>query len=297
MPEETTYCGFVAIVGRPNVGKSTLMNRILGEKISITSRKPQTTRHKIVGVHTDKNLQVVFVDTPGIHGGQTKALNRYMNKAARSALRDVDVIVFMISAPRWEEEDQAVLSLLKGAKCPVLLAINKVDQVKEKDALLPYIESVSGKGDFAHVVPLSAKLGSNLDAFMKLITSHMPESHFYYDPDQITDRSNQFLISEIIREKLVRFLGEELPYATTVEIEQLKEEDKMFRIHGLIWVEREGQKKIIIGKSGEKLKKIGTEARKDMERLLDKKVFLKLWVKVKSSWSDSERVLKQLGYD
>jgi len=298
MPTNTqTHCGFVAIIGRPNVGKSTLLNRFIGEKISITAKKPQTTRHKIVGIHTHDNTQVIFVDTPGLHKGQTKALNRYMNKAAKSAIKAVDAVVFMINPPQFQEEDEWVLSLLKNCPSPVILAINKVDLTKTKDELLPYIETLQEKMDFDIIIPISAKLGDNVPQLEKHLVSLMPESPFYYEKDQVTDRNERFLIAELIREKLVRLLGDELPYTTTVEIEKFKMENDIVHISGLIWVEREGQKKIIIGKKGEQLKRIGTEARKDMEKLLDNKVFLKLWVKVNESWSNSERALKSLGYD
>lgn len=296
MSNPKTHCGFVAIIGRPNVGKSTILNRILGQKISITSRKPQTTRHQIIGVQTREHVQAIYVDTPGMHRGQKKAINRYMNREANNALHDVDAVVFVIEAGIWLEEDEWVMSKLEKLKAPILLVINKVDKVADKKKLLPFMEEVAQRLDFADVIPISAKSGDQVDVLDDAIQKFMPESPFYYSKDQITNRSERFIAAEIIREKLIRLTGDELPYATAVEIENFTEEKKIYRIAALIWVEREGQKKIIIGKNGEHLKEIGTQARRDLEAFLDKKVFLQLWVKAKKGWSDDESALRKYVY-
>jgi len=297
MPDASVFrCGYVALIGRPNVGKSTLMNQLIGQKISITSNKPQTTRHRIIGIRSEADYQAVFVDTPGIHLQAKKAVNRYMNRAAKSALDDVDLVVFVIEAGRWTPEDEHVLRQLKGVKQPVILALNKIDFIKDKDALLPLLQQLSGKHDFAALVPLSALKRTNLGEVLKVIAAQLPENPPLYDDDQITDRSSRFLAAEIVREKLMRTLGQELPYALTVEIEQFKEEENLLDIAALIWLERESQKSIVIGKGGELLKKVGQQARADMEALFQSKVFLRLWVKVKEGWSDDERALSSLGY-
>jgi len=291
-------CGFVAIVGRPNVGKSTLMNRILGQKLSITSRKPQTTRHQIVGIKTEEDLQVIYVDTPGLHKNQDKALNRYMNKAASEALRGVDVVVFIVDRTAWTEEDQLVLEKLQFAKCPVILAVNKVDQLEDKGSLLPQLETLAGKMEFATIVPISAKQGSNVEQLEAEVEKHIPAGQHMYEEDQLTDRSSRFVCSEIVREKLMRNLGDEVPYGTTVEIEEFYYDgDGLLVISALILVEREGQKRIVIGPKGGRLKTIGRDARKDMEGLFDTQVLLNLWVKVRRGWADDERALRSLGYD
>jgi GTP-binding protein Era len=289
-------CGYVALIGRPNVGKSTLMNRLLGQKLSITSRKPQTTRHRILGIKTTDNAQIVYVDTPGIHHGEKQALNRYLNRAALSIILDVNVIVFLVEALKWDDEDQLALSHCEKAGCPIILAINKVDLVKDKDKLLPFLKQVSSHHQFAAVVPISAKQGTQLDELETCIASHLPVAEPLYPEDQITDRSVRFITAEIIREKLVRLLGDELPYATSVEIEKFDETADLAKIYAIIWVERDNQKAIVIGKDGAKLKRIGQEARVDLENLLEKKVYLKTWVKVKRGWADDERALHQLGY-
>jgi len=297
MSEENFRCGYVAIIGRPNMGKSTLLNHMLGVKLSITSRKPQTTRHQIMGVKTVKNGQFIFVDTPGIHSGGNKAINRYMNRAASSVIHDVDVVLFIVQSLKWTDEDELVLNKLKDIEAPVVLLVNKVDQVAEKDKLLPYIQKISEKYDFKNVLPISAMKGDNLPQLENYLLELLPQGPAVFEEDQLTDRSTRFLVAEIIREKLVRELGNELPYQTTVEIERYKDEEKITRIHALILVETKGQKVIVIGDKGAKLKSIGTNARKDIEALIDRKVFLQLWVKVKSGWSDSETSLKNLGYD
>ncbi|WP_300425656.1 GTPase Era [uncultured Thalassolituus sp.] len=292
-----TRTGFVAIVGRPNVGKSTLMNRILGQKLSITSRKPQTTRHQILGILTENDTQIVFVDTPGIHKAHDKAINRYMNRAATTAVKDVDLIVMVVDRLRWTEEDEMVLQTIKQQRAPAILVVNKVDFIKEKDDMLPYLEELSSRHKWDQIVPLSAKTGHNVERLEHLITTYLPESPYFYPEDQITDRSSRFLAAELVREKIMRQLGDELPYSMTVEIEEFVHDGRLIEISALILVERSSQKRIVIGDGGYRIKQIGQEARKDMETLFDSKVMLNLWVKVKSNWSDDERALRSLGYD
>ncbi len=297
MTEEQTYCGFVAIVGRPNVGKSTLLNKLLGQKVSITSRKPQTTRHRILGIDTQGAYQTIFVDTPGLHIEEKRAINRLMNRAATSSLGDVEMVVFVVDGTQWTDDDEMVLNKLRHVRCPVVLAVNKVDNIKDKEVLLPHLQWLAQKGNFAEILPISATKGTNVDKIREMARQLLPEGQHYFPEDYITDRSSRFMASEIVREKLMRFMGEELPYSVTVEIERFKvEEDGLFHINALILVEREGQKKMVIGNKGEKLKVIGTEARLDMERLFGQRVFLELWVKVKSGWADDERALRSLGY-
>ncbi|WP_040975630.1 GTPase Era [Necropsobacter massiliensis] len=296
-PALDTYCGFIAIVGRPNVGKSTLLNKILGQKISITSRKAQTTRHRIVGIHTEGVYQAVYVDTPGLHIEEKRAINRLMNRAASSAIGDVDLIIFVVDGTHWNDDDEMVLNKLRQAKAPVVLAINKIDNIKNKDELLPFITQISAKFDFKDIVPISAQRGNNVQNLQQIVRNSLRKGAHHFPQDYVTDRSQRFMASEIIREKLMRFMGEELPYAVTVEIEQFKTNERgTYEINGLILVEREGQKKMVIGNKGQKIKLIGTEARADMERLFDNKVHLELWVKVKSGWADDERALRSLGY-
>ena len=295
--EQETYCGFIAIVGRPNVGKSTLLNKILGQKISITSRKAQTTRHRIVGIKTEGFYQVIYVDTPGLHIEEKRAINRLMNRAASSAIGDVDLIIFVVDGTHWNADDEMVLNKLRNAKAPVVLAINKVDNIKNKDDLLPFITDLGSKFNFAHIVPISAQRGNNVHQLEKIVRQSLRKGVHHFPEDYVTDRSQRFMASEIIREKLMRFTGEELPYSVTVEIEQFKVNERgTYEINGLILVEREGQKKMVIGAQGQKIKTIGMEARADMERLFDNKVHLELWVKVKSGWADDERALRSLGY-
>ena len=295
--ESARRCGYVAIVGRPNVGKSTLLNHILGQKISITSRKPQTTRHQVLGIKTEDNYQVIFVDTPGLHRGEDKAINRYMNKAASSAIRDVDLVLFLVDRTAWTEEDQMVLEHVQRAKLPTLLVVNKVDLLEDKNVLLPHLQSLADRGEFEAIVPVSALRQRNVDSLEQEILKYLPEAEHFYPEEQITDRSQRFLAAEIVREKIMRQLGDELPYSVTVEIEEFGLEGEVAHISALILVDRTGQKKIIIGDKGSRLRSIGTDARKDMERLFDCKVMLRLWVKVKSGWSDDERALRSLGYD
>lgn len=294
---EQSRCGYVAIVGRPNVGKSTLLNHLLGQKISITSRKPQTTRNAVVGIKTEGDVQIIFVDTPGMHLGQQKAINRYMNRAATTAMKDVDVVVFVVDRFIWTEEDEAVAEKLQNLKSPVILAVNKVDQIEDKETLLPHLQKLSEKLEISEIVPLSALRNTNLDRLEELIVERLPEGIHMYPEDQITDRSSRFMAAEIVREKITRQLGDELPYEMAVEIEEFKHEGNLLNISALILVERDGQKKILIGDKGARIKLIGTEARIDMEKLFDMKVMLNLWVKVKSGWSDDERALRSLGYN
>ena len=297
MSELQSHCGFVAIVGRPNVGKSTLLNQLLGQKVSITSRKPQTTRHRIMGIPTEDNYQIIYVDTPGLHIEEKRAINRLMNRAASSSIGDVELVIFVVEGTHWTPDDEMVLNKLSSLRCPVILAINKIDNVVDKTSLLPHIGMISQKMNFLDVVPISAEKGTGVDTIAKIVKQHIPEAIHHFPEDYITDRSQRFMASEIIREKLMRFLGDELPYSVTVEIEQFKVMDKGgYHINGLILVEREGQKKMVIGNKGSKLKTIGTEARIDMERLFETKVHLELWVKVKSGWADDERALRSLGY-
>lgn len=292
------YCGFIALIGRPNVGKSTLLNKILKEKVSITSHRPQTTRHQIYGIKTIENKQMIYVDTPGIHNldktGEKK-LNHYMNQAATGALRDVDVIVFLIDAQRFTQEDEMVLSLVKKSKLPVILAINKIDKVKHKESLLPLIQRLSQECQFAKIIPVSAMNGLQVDVLESEISSFCPPGPFHYPTDAVCNRSHAFRLSELVREKIMRTLEKEVPYATNVQIEALQAMDNLVDIHALIWVERAGQKTILIGDKGETLKQIGTQARLDMEKLLGKKVMLKLWVKVKKGWSNSRVALSDFG--
>ena len=288
--------GYVSIVGRPNVGKSTLLNRFLGQKISITSRKPQTTRHNILGIKTTDQYQMLFVDTPGMHKDNKRAMNQYMNRAANQTLHDVDVILFVVEGTQWNNEDEAVANKLAQCKIPVVIVVNKSDKVTQKQALLEHMAFLSEKVSAKEIIPISAKTGKYVEELEAAIEKYLPEGEWIFPEDQITDRSSRFLASEIIREKLMRNLGQELPYALTVEIEQFKEEGRLFDIAAAIWVERKGQKAIIIGKKGEALKRVGQQARIDMERLFDHKVFLQLWVKVKEGWSEDARALRSLGY-
>lgn len=297
MSEQTTHCGFIAIVGRPNVGKSTLLNQLLGQKISITSRKPQTTRHRIMGIHTEGDYQAIYVDTPGLHMEEKRAINRLMNRAASSSIGDVEIVIFVVEGTKWTADDEMVLNKLKDGKVPVLLAINKVDNLTDKSILLPHLQFLGQQMNFMDVVPISAEKGTNVDTIASIVRKRLPVAEHHFPEDYITDRSQRFMASEIIREKLMRFLGAELPYSVTVEIEQfLTNERGGLTINGLILVEREGQKKMVIGNKGAKIKVIGTEARRDMEEMFEAKVHLELWVKVKSGWADDERALRSLGY-
>jgi len=289
-------CGYIALVGKPNVGKSTLLNRILGQKISITSRRPQTTRHRVLGIKTTPHAQMIYIDTPGIHDYNARAMNRYMNRTASTVLADVDVAVFVVEGLRWTADDDLVLQKLAQAGCPVILAVNKIDLLEKREALLPHLQSLAGKFPFREIIPVSARKGDRLAALESCIESLLPESPAMFPEDQVTDRPVRFLAAELVREKLFRRLARELPYGLTVEIEQYRSEPGLTHIHALIWVERESQKNIVIGKGGQMLKEIGRQARLDIEELIGGKVNLKLWVKVKEGWADDERALQSLGY-
>jgi len=289
-------CGYCAIVGRPNVGKSTLLNRIIGQKLAITSRKPQTTRHSILGVKTMAQGQVVYVDTPGIHQRGNQPMNRYLNRTAKTALDDVDLLLFVVEMGKWTAEDAAVLEALQRTKAPAVLVINKIDEVKDKQTLLPFIQEIASKADFDEVIPISAEKGDNVDRLEEIVHSRLPVSANFFPDDQLTDRSERFFAAELIREQLTRRYAKEIPYALTVEIEKFEEEGNLYRINALIWVERPGQKNIIIGSKGSALKEVARQARLEMEKFFDKKVFLTVWVKVKKSWSSDENALIKLGY-
>ncbi len=293
----TSVCGYIALIGRPNVGKSTLLNRILHQKLSITSSKPQTTRHRILGICTEGDAQFVYVDTPGIHQGSKKVMNRMMNKTALSVLNDVDVVAFVVDGTHWQDEDEYILSLIKTTTVPCFLVVNKVDKLADKMQLLPWMDAISQRHAFTAIIPLSAKTGSGVETLHHTLQTHLPEGPHLFDEDQLTDRSTRFLCAELLREKVFRLCGQELPYAATVDIEAFKEEDKIIRICALILVEKESHKRMLIGNKGSKLKEMATAARMDMERLLQKPVFLQCWCKVKTGWSNSDRVLKQLGFD
>ena len=290
-------CGYVAIVGRPNVGKSTLLNHLLGQKISITSRKPQTTRHQVLGIKTEDNHQIIFVDTPGLHKDAGKAINRYMNRAASAAIRDVDLVIFVVDRTAWTEEDSIVLEQIEQSGLPTMLVVNKIDLLADKTELLPHLQSLAAKAEFSAILPVSALRQHNVDALEEQILTLLPESGHFFPEDQITDRSQRFLAAEIVREKIMRQLGDELPYSIAVEIEEFAQEGQVLHISAVIFVERTGQKRILIGDKGSRLRSIGSDARRDMEGLFDSKVMLRLWVKVKSGWSDDERALRSLGYD
>lgn len=290
-------CGFAAIVGRPNVGKSTLLNTLLGRKISIVSPKPQTTRHRILGILTRPEAQVIFVDTPGLHAGARRAMNRHMNRAALASLQDADVNVFVVEALRWTDEDQRVLDELLKQSRPIIAVLNKADKVFPKERLLPFIEELNRRAQFAEVVPLSALKRSNVEHLPATIARYLPQSPAHFPQDQVTDRSEQFQAAEIVREKLTLRLRQELPYGLTVVLEQFKEEDGRLLVNAVIWVERSGQKAIVIGNGGEQLKEVGRAARIEMSELFKRPVHLELWVKVKENWSDNETALRQLGYE
>ena len=293
----TTLCGFIAIVGRPNVGKSTLLNHLVKQKISITSRKPQTTRTNVLGIRTEGDVQMIFVDTPGMHNSQDRAINRYMNRVASSATLDVDVVIFVVERDIWTEEDNIVLERLAQANCPVIVAVNKVDKVEDKSALMPTFAAIAGKLNAAEIIPVSALKALNLDVLEAEIVKRLKPCEHIFPEDQVTDKSMRFMAAEIVREKIIRQLGAELPYQVAVEIEDYADEGDIVHISAAILTEREGQKRIIIGDKGDRIKKIGIDARKDLESMLDVKVMLKLWVKVMSGWSDSARALRSIGLD
>jgi len=296
-PAEDFRCGYVALVGRPNVGKSTLMNRILGQKLSIVTAKPQTTRQRIAGIKTTAQGQVIYIDTPGIHLAARRALNRYMNRIAQASFNDVDLILFLIEAGRWTRQDEHVARTLAAVGTPVILVINKIDLLADKSALLRFVADKVGADRFQDVLMVAARNGDGVTDLELKVMQYLPFSRPFYDEDQFTDRSERFLAAELIREQLMQRLHQELPYALTVEIEEFSRTDKLLRIGAIIWVEREGQKQIVIGKGGNVLKQVGSGARQELQELLGEKVFLRLWVKVSRDWSDSERALRQFGYD
>lgn len=317
MQTTDTQFGYVAIVGRPNVGKSTLLNRMLGTKLSITSRKPQTTRQQVLGIKTLSDVQVAYIDTPGLHKKINRRINTFMNQAAINALDGVDVVLFLVdgSASLYgtaesdseesklrrtstclSKDDRWILDMVKKVNKPVILAVNKVDKLKEKEQLLPFIEKLSAEFDFYKIIPISAKKDINVDELEAEIRQCLPDEMHMYPPEQLTNRNDRFVAAEMVREKLMRLLGQEIPYALTVSIEAFEEDEKIIKISAIIWVERDSQKSIVIGKGGALLKKVGEQSRRDMEQFFEKKVFLKTWVKVKSNWSDDDAALEQFGY-
>ena len=290
-----TRCGIVTIVGRPNVGKSTLLNRLTGQKLSITSRKPQTTRQRILGIRTQGSDQVIYVDTPGLHARPHKTLNRRMQREALGALEGIDLILFVVLGAHWTESDEYVLQQLQGSPVPVILVVNKVDKFADKRELLPVLEQLATKGHFAEIVPVSARTGENVDELQRCIAARLPQREHIFPEDQVSDRSERFFVAELIREKLIRLLGQELPYSTSVIVDEFAEHPRLVNIGATIWVERSGQKPIVIGRGGEMLRRIGEQARRDIERFLGKKVFLQTWVKVREYWADDGNLLRQLG--
>ncbi len=290
-------CGYVALIGRPNVGKSTLMNRILGQKLSIVTAKPQTTRQRIAGIKTTDQGQIIYIDTPGIHLAARRALNRYMNRIARASFHDVDLILFLVEGDRWTRQDEHVARSLKSVDVPVVLVVNKIDLVADKSRLLRYLEDEAGTDRFSDVLLIAAKSGDGVADLETKVLQSLPFSRPFFDEDQFTDRSERFLAAELIREQLMTRLHQELPYALTVEIEEFKRDGGVLRIGAIIWVERKGQKQIVIGKGGDVLKQVGTRARHALQELFDEKVFVRMWVKVSRDWSDNEKALKQFGYD
>ena len=296
MTERGHRCGFVTVVGRPNVGKSTLVNRIVGRKLSITSSRPQTTRHRILGVVTCDTSQVIFVDTPGIHRGHTRALNRYMNRVATRSLVGVDLAILVVEASGWTPDDDHILERVAAEAVPAVLVLNKIDRIRSREAMLPVLADTARRHDFAAMVPVCARNGENLDQLGSVVESHMPVAPPVFPPEQLTDRSESFLVAEIVREKLIRRLGQELPHRLTVEIERFVEQRRRTLVNVLVWVERRQHKAIVIGKDGARLKDAGTAARREISRMLGRPVHLEIWVKVREGWSDDERALKSLGF-
>ncbi len=294
---EEKRCGYVALVGRPNVGKSTLMNRILGTKVSIVTAKPQTTRQQVAGIKTSAEGQVIYLDTPGIHEAASRALSRHMNRIAHAALREVDLVLFLVEGNRWSKQDEYVARALANVNVPVVLVVNKIDLIPDKTLLMNFLKDKVDSSRFEKVLLVSAKNGNGVADIEKTVMHYLPFSRPFYDEDQYTDRSERFLAGELIREQLMQRLHQELPYSLAVEIEEFKREEKLLRLGAIIWVERQGQKQIVIGKGGLVLKQVGTHARKELEKLFDQKVFLRLWVKVSKEWSDNEKAMRQLGFD
>jgi GTPase len=298
--ESDHRCGYVALVGRPNVGKSTLLNQILGQKLSIVTRRPQTTRQQLLGIYTTPTEQLMFVDTPGMHLGERKALNRYMNRVADGALQGVQLAVMVVEARRWGAEDDNVLNRIISHGVPAILAVNKIDKLQRREDLLPFLsehkQRIEGQFEFTDIVPISARRGENCDALLSCMRKHMPVGEAIFPEDQVTDKSIRFMCSEIVREKLTRRLGQELPYGLGVEIEEFDEQPGLTTIGAVIWLDRQSHKPIVIGKAGRNLKTIGQEAREEIETLIESKVFLRTWVKVRDGWADDERAMQQLGY-
>ncbi len=291
-----SHCGYVAVVGRPNVGKSTLVNCICGSKVSIVSPKPQTTRWQILGIKTQDYQQVIYIDTPGIHQDNKRAINRYMNRQAMGSLPDANIILFVIEAGEWTEEDESVLQKLQNYDVPIILVINKIDTLADKKTLLPFIDNMKTLHTYAHIIPISAARAENITELETTISTYIPEGNFLFPDEQVTDKNIRFQVAEIIREKVTLATEQEVPYCSSVEIEEWTEEENRLLIGAIIWVEREGQKLIMIGKKGERLKWIGTTARKDIELLLKQKIFLRLWVKIKEHWTDDDQALRHWGY-
>lgn len=290
-------CGTIAIAGRPNVGKSTLLNRLIGQKLSITAHKPQTTRHAVLGINTRGNTQFIYIDTPGIHGGGKRTLNRVLNKTASSATTGADVLLLVVQALTWNDDDQMAFEIVERQQRPWLLVVNKVDRVTPKEKLLPWLQQLAATDQADAVIPASASKGFNTDLLETQIEKLLPAADFVYDEDSFTDRSSRFLASELVREQLTRFLSQELPYSVSVEIEQFEDNGKILRISAVIWVEKQSQKSIVIGKGGTGLKEIGSRARKEMQLMFSRKVHLNLWVKVKDGWSDDANMIRSLGYE
>ncbi len=296
MDKSRFRCGYAAIVGRTNVGKSTLLNRLLGQKISVTSRKPQTTRQRLLGIKTTSSYQVIYVDTPGLHQHDNRALNRYMNRVASNALLGVDVVIWLVEAMRWTDMDAQILERLSVRPTTVLVGVNKIDRVIPRKKLLPFLDVISKYSIAREIIPLAARRGENAQRLEEVVVRYLPEQDAIFPEDQITDRSDQFLAAEFIREKLIRRLGQELPYRLNVQIEQSIEQGQLLHVDAIVWVEKTSQKAIVIGERGQVLKDAGSAARKDLERLFDRQVFLRLWVKVKEDWSDDEQALPRMGY-
>ncbi len=295
--QPTQRCGYVALLGRPNVGKSTLLNHVLQQKISITSRRPQTTRQNLLGVDTEGDCQAIYMDTPGIHSNTPRALNAYMVANAKSALRDVDVRVMLIEAGRWTQEDETVLGLLGGSRRTCIAVISKIDLLDNKNELLPQIQALHAKGEFAEIVPLCALKNEGVERFRQVIFSYLPTGSHLFGEDELTDQTERQLVEEIVREKLMRQIGDEIPHSAAVVVERFQTEADMVTIHADIYIERNSQKRIVIGKSGARLKLIGSEARKDIEALLQQRVMLHLWVRVRKGWTNNPQQMRRLGYD
>ncbi len=296
MTETSLHAGYAALVGRPNVGKSTLLNRLLGQKTAITSHKPQTTRHRILGIKTRDEGQIVYVDTPGIHDRGSQAMNRYLNRSAHASLTDVNLVLFVVQALAWHKEDELVLKAIRQAGRPCLAVLNKIDIVKSREKLLPFLAELGARHDFVEMVPVSAHDGTQVDVLDRLVLSYLPEGGLLYPEDQITDRPERFFAAEILREQIIRRYHEELPYAVTVEIESFEEEPGRYVIGAVIWVERDSQRGILLGKGGQAMKETATVARRNMIEFFDTRVYLDVWIKVKKSWSSDEASLQQLGY-